>query len=414
MAALAIFAITFTGVALTRLPWVRVDRPVAAFLGAVAMVLFGVLTVPEAVSAIDWNTIALLLGMMVIIGGLQRDGYVEALATALLGRAKSGRQLLVVVVLFTGVASAFLVNDAVVLVVTPLVIAFCRAKGLNPLPFLLAEAMASNIGSTATITGNPQNVLIGLQSGLSFGRFMLFLLPVAALSIVLLIAVTQRLYRNELRKPFMAQPGGPAPGLAMPTRVKPSGVILILVVLGFLLGPWLEIELPLIALTGAGLVLASSGHGPREIFRQVDWVLLLFFAALFVVIGGAVQEGLFDWAIDGVAIRSDVAGGATLHGASLLLSQLISNVPFTVLMLPILQSQSSDFLWISLASGATLAGNLTLIGAVANLIVAEGALQQGVRISFWEFFKLGLPVTALTLLISLAVLSLEHVLGFLG
>jgi Na+/H+ antiporter NhaD/arsenite permease-like protein len=412
--ALTIFAIALAGVALDRLPWVRIDRPASAFVGAVAMVLFGVLTPREAVAAIDWDTIVLLLGMMIIIAGLQQEGYTEALAELFLGRAHSARQLLVVVVVFTGVASAFLVNDAVVLVLTPLLIAHCRAKGLNPVPFLLAEAMASNIGGTATITGNPQNMLIGLRSGISYGGFLLRLLPVAVFSSVVLLAATSWLYRKELAHPLTANLTGQRRETRALSSVKPSGIILVLVVLGFLVGRWTGISVPLTALAGAGLLLAISRHSPRQLFGRVDWVLLLFFASLFVVVGGAVKGGLVDWAIRSAPITPDLGGIGFLHGTSLGLSQLISNVPYTVLMAPIIEPQGSQLLWLALASSATLAGNLTLIGAVANLIVAERAGQQGVRVNFWEFFKLGVPVTLLSLLLSLLVLWGEMALGLLA
>ena len=411
MIALSIFLVTFAGIAVTRIPWLKVDRPVAAFLGAVAMVLFGVLTLTDAINAVDWGTIALLLGMMVLIAVLQQDGYTEALAATLFGRARTGTQLLVIIVAFTGVASAFLVNDAVVLVATPLIIAFCRGRGLNPLPFLLAEAMASNIGSAATITGNPQNVLIGLRSDISFGRFLVSLLPISVLASVALVFVTRWSYRRDLARPFAATPAETAQGYHHLRRVRPSGVILLCVVVAFVLSPWLDVKLPVIALTGAALALLTSRHNPQETFRRVDWVLLLFFTSLFIVIHGAVQEGLFDRLIDGVKLKDNLAGIGSIHGVSLVMSQLISNVPFTVLMLPIMQGYTGDLLWLSLAAGATLAGNLTLIGAVANLIVAEGGAKDGVRISFWDFFRLGLPVTAISMVISIGVLWLEHSTG---
>jgi Na+/H+ antiporter NhaD/arsenite permease-like protein len=411
-AALIIFVITFAGVALARLPWVRLDRPAAAFLGAVAMVLFGVLSPSQAVSAINWDTISLLLGMMVIIAGLQNDGYTQTLAMAVLGSARSAPQLLVTVIGFTGLASAFLVNDAVVLVLTPTLVTYCRARGLNPVPFLLAEAMASNIGGAATITGNPQNMLIGLQSGISYGGFLLRLLPVAVAGSLVLWGCTWWVYRRELKQRFYSTEDGPdrdRPSL----RYRPSGVVLVLVVLGFITSRWTGVDVPLVALTGASLVLASSVRSPRDLFVRVDWVLLLFFAGLFVVMGGAVGSGLLDQVIDAAPLTGDFTGVALLHGLSLGLSQLVSNVPYVVLMTPILQAQQSDLLWLSLASAATLAGNLTLIGAVANLIVAEGAAREGVQITFGEFFKLGLPVTALSMGVSLVVLWVESALGFL-
>ncbi|MSQ06009.1 MAG: anion transporter [Dehalococcoidia bacterium] len=428
--ALAIFVATFLGVSLTRVPWVALERPVVAFLGAVAMVLSGALSPQAAAAAIHWDTISLLLGMMLVIAGLQRDGYTQALARASLGRAGSPRQLLVVVVVVTGVASAFLVNDAVVLVFTPILVAHCRSRGLNPVPFLLAEAMASNIGGVATITGNPQNMMVGLHSGISYPEFLALLLPVAVLSSLVLVLSVGWLYRKDLRKPHAnaerteIPPNPPLPkGGTFPPPFTKGGLggfprssllILALVLLGFLLTRWTGVGVPLVALAGAGLVLAVGGHSPRDLFAQVDWVLLLFFASLFVVIGGLVQAGGLAPVIDAVPVRQDLGGMVLIHGVSLVLSQLISNVPYTALMLPVLQPQDSELLWLSLASAATLAGNLTLIGAVANLIVAEQAKRDGVVITFGQFLRLGLPVTLLSLLISLLVLSGEHALGWLG
>jgi Na+/H+ antiporter NhaD/arsenite permease-like protein len=236
----------------------------------------------------------------------------------------------------------------------------------------------------------------------------------ALLSSAVLLVLTSWIYRKDLRQPFRVEGVEPYQGLQPLNRVKPSGIILALVVVGFLVSRWIGVEVPLIALAGAGLVLAFSRNSPRDIFGQVDWVLLLFFAALFVVIGGAVHEGLLDWAIESAPLTNDLAGVGLLHGLSLVISQLISNVPYTVLMAPVLQPLDSDLLWLSLASSATLAGNLTLIGAVANLIVAERATHQGVEVTFWEFFKLGLLVTVVSLIISLLVLWGEKAVGVLA
>jgi len=434
--ALVIFIVTFLGVALTRLPKVTLDRPVVAFLGAVAMVVTGALTFDAAIAAIDWDTIALLLGMMLVIAGLQRDGYTQALAALCLEHARSPRALLVIVVAVTGIASAFLVNDAVVLVFTPIVVAHCRSRGLNPLPFLLAEAMASNIGGAATITGNPQNVLVGLKSGMSYGAFMFRLLPVAVLSSLALVAATFWLYRKELKageipptppsagsgqalykggiaSSPLSQRGARGDFLPRGGFPKPSILILALVLAGFLSTRWTGLTVPLVAVAGGGLMLVVARHSPRELFSGVDWLLLVFFGGLFVVIGGIVGHGYLDWAVDAVPITQDLPGLALLHGISLALSQIVSNVPYTVLMLPVLEPQASDLLWLGLASSATLAGNLTLVGAVANLIVAEQARKDGVVITFRQFLRLGLPVTLATLLISLLALWAERLLGWL-
>ncbi len=407
---LAIFIVSMAGVALARLPGLPIQRPAAAFGGAMAMIVFGVVSVAEAAGLVNWDTIALLLGMMIIIAGVQMDGAAATLAETVLGRARTGMGLAVAVVLFTGAASAFLVNDAVVLAVTPLLVAHCRAKGLNPIPYLLAEAMASNIGGVATVTGNPQNVLVGTVSGIGFGRFMAHLLPVAALSSLVLLGVLRWRYPAEMARDVAHDA---AARLDLRRVLTPSVAVLALTVLGFLLSPVLPLEIPEIALLGGGLVLLAGRRSPAALFAQIDWVLLLFFVALFVVIGAAVQEGLFDWARDSSHLENDIAGAGVLHGLALVVSQLISNVPFTVLMAPIVEPAAGDLLWLSLASGATLAGNLTLLGSVANLIVAEGAERNGVRIEFGEYLRTGAVVTLLTMAGSMLVLWAERAAGWL-
>jgi Na+/H+ antiporter NhaD/arsenite permease-like protein len=366
--------------------------------------------VAEAADLVNWDTIALLLGMMMIIAGVQMDGAAATLAEAVLGRARTGMGLAIVVVVFTGAASAFLVNDAVVLAVTPLLVTHCRAKGLNPVPYLLAEAMASNIGGVATITGNPQNVLVGTVSGIGFGRFMAHLLPVAALSSLVLLGVLRWRYPAEMTRDVAHDA---SPRLGVRQVLTPAVAVLALTVLGFLLSPVLPLEIPEVALLGGGLVLLTGRRSPTAMFAQVDWVLLLFFAALFVVIGAAVQEGLFDWTQDSSHLENDIAGAGVLHGLALVVSQLISNVPFTVLLAPIVEPTAGDLLWLSLASGATLAGNLTLLGSVANLIVAEGAERKGVRIEFGEYLKAGAAVTLLSMAGSMLVLWAERAAGWL-
>jgi Na+/H+ antiporter NhaD/arsenite permease-like protein len=427
--ALVIFVITYTGVALTRLPWIRIDRPSAAFLGAVTMVLFGVLTPEQAIESIDWGTISLLLGMMVLVAALSRDGHVTWAANAVFGGARTQRAFLGRVVLVTAAASALLVNDTAVLVLTPLVLAFCLDRGISPLPFLIAEAMASNIGSVPSVVGNPQNVLVALQSGISFERFAIHLLPVALLSGVVLLAVVWWLYRDKLSTPLAQANPASSPSL-MPSR-KLSPLVMSLVIIGFATSSWTGLELPLIALVGAGVILLTSSESPGELLTRVDWVLLLFFASLFVVMGGISRQDFFADAVNAIRLSADVEGVAWVHGSALALSQVISNVPYTILMLPLLSDlatlasgaipivsgqnqESSDLLWLSLASGATLAGNLTLIGAVANLIVAQLAEREGVRIGFWEFTKAGVIVTLITMTLSVGLLLAQWWLGWLS
>ena len=197
--ALIIFCITYVGIIFTRLPWINIDRPSAAFFGAVAMILTGVLSFQEAVYAVDYNTIALLLGMMIIITTLQLDGFFSLIAHQTITFAKTPLKLLTIIVFVTGIASAFMVNDAVVLLFTPVVIAVCSKFKLNPVPYLIAEILASNTGSAMTITGNPQTMLIGLNSGIDYGRYLLMLMPVSIIGMVIIIVVMRWLYPSEFR-----------------------------------------------------------------------------------------------------------------------------------------------------------------------------------------------------------------------
>ncbi|MBI4216849.1 MAG: anion transporter [Chloroflexi bacterium] len=413
MAAL-VLGLTYTGVAFTRLPKVNIDRPSAAFAGGVLMVLLGVLTPEEALRAIDFNTIALLLGMMVIVSALKVVGFFHLLATKSLALARTPRHLLGLVVAATALASAFFVNDAVVLLFTPIIIQACRYQRVNPIPYLIAAAMASNIGSAATIVGNPQNMLIGITSGIPFARFFLYVLPIAFLSTVALVLVMYLFYRKVLDDGFDQASGLPADAQSYDApaiwRMLPIlGLVLVL----FFLSSYLKVGMPLIALACAALVLVVAPARPSTIIKEVDWVLLLFFAGLFVVIGGAHKAGVLDFFISRINLTPDFSGIASMALMSTLVSQLVSNVPLTMLVIPALKGVPGDVLWVALAAGSTLGGNLTIIGAVANIIVVEGASREGVEVRFGEFLKVGAVVTALTVGLAVLILSGEYWLGWL-
>lgn len=411
----AILAATYLGIALTRLPVVNIDRPSAAFTGAVLMVLFGVLSFDEAVEAIDFHTIALLLGMMMLVVVLGRGGFFTYLAERLLAVGTTPSRLLVVVVAVTGLLSAFLVNDAVVLLFTPVVVRACRLVRVNPVPYLIAEAMSSNAGSTATIVGNPQNMLIGIGSGISFTRFFLLLAPVALLGCVAVALVVWWLYRRELRaSPFVGDLSALKTGVPDSSHVLRRSVpILVATVIALFLSSTLNVSISVIALVAGTVVMLTSRVRPSEVIRGVDWVLLLFFAGLFVVIGGANQAGVLDGLLGRISITPDLKGILSLHLVSTAVSQVVSNVPLTMLVIPIIKGVPGQVLWISLAAGATLGGNVTIIGAVANIIVAEVAAREGVTLSFREFLRVGLLVTPLTIALSVGVLALEWWYGFL-
>lgn len=379
------------------------------------MILFGVITFDEAIRAIDFNTIALLLGMMIIIATLELDGFFGWIAASTLAFADTPFKLLIVLTFTTGIASAFLVNDAVVLLFTPVIIGICRSLKLNPIPFLLAEILSSNIGSAMTITGNPQNMLIGINSGISYGNFLLFLLPVSISGMVLIVYIVKWYYPMEITRQFPEKDG--TPGSISDESGKETSYnyysmrfsvpIFILVILLFFLGRILMLSIPLIALVGASLILLFGRIKPSKVIRQVDWVLLLFFASLFVVVYAVEKVGLMEILLNHVKLTENGLGLAGIHVISLLLSQVVSNVPFTIVMLPLMKTANSEVLWLALASASTLAGNATIIGAMANLIVIESAESKGIKIKFMEFFRIGIVVTLVTMTVSFCIIYLQ-------
>lgn len=398
-----IFALTYIGIVFTKLPRLNIDRPTAAFVGAVAMLCFGVVNLQEAVSFIDFNTIFLLLGMMLMISVLKADGFFDAAASKILLFATSRFKLLVYTVFITGIASAFLVNDAVVLIFTPIIISVCIGSGLNPLPYLMAEILASNAGSLMTMTGNPQNMLIGINSGMTYAEFMLHLLPIAMLGMLIIVAVIRLVYRKEFSdKTPLTHKTSQTP-LKKPKLT--SAIIFLLLTIAFFFGKILDLPLCVLAMVASSLAILFSDHKPAELMKGVDWVLLLFFASLFIVVGAVGHTGVLDFMFK-LPLQDDLAGILSIHGISIVMSQILSNVPYTVLMLPLMHTADSQTLWLALASASTLAGNATILGAMANIIVIESADKLGVKISFCEFFKSGILVTLATYAISLLFLSL--------
>jgi Na+/H+ antiporter NhaD/arsenite permease-like protein len=408
--ALIIFLITYIGIIFTRLPKVNIDRPSAAFFGAVAMVLFGVLSFEKAIGAIDFDTIALLLGMMIIIATLQLDGFFSLIASKTISYARNQWRLLIIITFISGVASAFLVNDAVVLLFTPVIIMICRASGLNPIPYLIAEILAANAGSVMAITGNPQNMLIGVNSGIGYAEFLWRLAPVSILSMTLIVWVVRWFYPSMFRdkKPIVFNGNGFEYNYA---SMRFSVPVFLLVIVLFFVGHHLNLSIPMIALLGGSLILLLGKIRPSRVIEKVDWVLLLFFASLFIVVEGLEQSGLLSRYIDANLLSEDMGGIGAIHGLSLIMTQIVSNVPFTIVMLPFMKAADSELLWLSLASASTLAGNATIIGAIANLIVIESAERLGVKIRFFEFLKPGIVVTLLSFVISFAVFYVYLLLG---
>lgn len=404
--ALIIFIITYLGIMVTRLPGFNIDRPSAAYFGAIAMIAAGVLSFEEAIAAIDFNTIALLLGMMIVIATLELDGFFAFVAHKTITFSKTPSQLLWIITFTTGIASAFLVNDAVVLMFTPVIISICRQAQLDSKPYLIAEILASNIGSSMTITGNPQNMLIGIYSKIPYIYFLLHLFPIAILGMVIIIIVIKRIYSQTFDAPSLLHYNGNEYDYNISSMIFSVPIFFIMTIL-FLFHHMLHLSIPLIALIGSSFILLLGKIKPSKIIKEIDWVLLLFFASLFIVVKGAEKAGILNILMHYSQLNNTFYSIIVLHGISLISSQIISNVPFVILLVPILKQNNSKLLWLALASSSTLAGNATIIGAMANLIVLELAARSGIKISFIEFLKPGLIVTIITLLMSIALLYLQ-------
>ena len=394
-----VFALTYLVLALQRVPRLHIGRPAGALLGAVAMVACGVLTFDEAREAIDLDTILFLLGMMIVLAYLEVSGFFEVLERHVLRWARTPRELLWLVVISSGVLSALFMNDTICLMLTPVVLRVVLRVGLPPAPYLIGIAVASNLGSACTVIGNPQNALIGVRSGIPFLDFARALWPVSVAGLAVAGGLVAWIYRREVR----AEP------LALPAPRQPVEVSRWMLVAGLVSGAGLVVSLVLgvepaaAAMTAAAAVVLAGATRPRVALQRVDWSLLLLFGGLFVVMEGLERSGLAGLLVSGVAGPLAAGGGAVLArlGAGVtLLAQAVSNVPAVMLFVTPLEAldlERARPLWLALAAFSTLAGNLTILASVANLIVFETAERQGVRVGFVEYLRVGLPITLVTL-----------------
>ncbi len=398
-----IFLLSYFVFAVGRLPGTKIDRPAMAVIGAVLMFAFGILAPAQAIASIDFATIVLLFSMMLIVASLHLAGFFQWVSHLVIEHLPS-RQLLPGVIFTSGVLSAFLVNDVVCLVMAPLLLGICKRMKLQPLPYLLGLATASNIGSTATITGNPQNMLIGSVSGISYRYFVAHLGPVALLGLLVDWALLHFLFLRSGTAGAQVLPDkaeikdhAPETHLAWPL------IVTFAVLAGFVIG----FPPPLVAAIGGALVLVQRHREPRAVYGDVDWSLLVLFLGLFLILGGAEQSGITRELL-GAAERLNLHNSVIFATVVTLMSNIASNVP-TVMLLQGLIPQFHDAhrAWLMLAMSSTLAGNLTITGSVANIIVVEKARSEA-QISFVEYMKIGVPVTLISLTIGLLWLHFVH------
>ena len=391
IAGIVIFIASYVVFAFGKFPGMKIDRPGMAIIGAVLMVAVRIVTAQDALRYVDFATIVLLFSMMLVVANLRLVGFFDRVAEFLVTRLGQAH-LLPAVIISTGVLSAFFVNDIICLVMVPIVLQITKRMAVRPLPYLLAVATASNIGSVATITGNPQNILIGAYSGISYRSFLAHLGPVAAIGLFVDWAVLHWMFRSNMH----THAASLEPGVVVRRNgglLKP-GVVVAGVIAGFLIG----FPPALVAAVGAAIILITRSMEPRLVYDEVDWGLLVFFVGLFVIVGGAEKVGI-------VASMLDVAQTWNLHNTVIfsivtaVMSNLVSNVPAVMLLKSVVpQFPDPHRAWLLLAMASTLAGNLTITGSIANIIVVERARQE-VHIGFWDYARVGVPVTILTLFI---------------
>jgi Na+/H+ antiporter NhaD/arsenite permease-like protein len=422
-AAVVIFAVAYVLIATE-----KVHRVAAALGGAALMLVIGATDAEQAFfsqeAGIDWNLIFLLLGMMLIVAVLKRTGVFEYIAiwAAKLAKGRPFR-VMVILVLVTAVASAALDNVTTVLLVAPVTFLVCDRLGIPVAPFLIAEALASNIGGTATLVGDPPNIIIAGRAGLSYNDFLIHLAPIVVLLLVVFVGLCRWLFRDA----FGFDPGRVAQVMALRERdairdgrlLVVSLAVLALVTAAFVLHTVLHLEPSVVAVVGGLALLAASRLEAGEVTKDVEWPTLAFFAGLFVMVSALVATGVIDQIASGAA--DAVAGKLWLTSVALLwgsaaLSAIVDNIPYVATMSPVVAElvhasgggSDSQVLWWSLALGADLGGNATAIGASANVVVLGMAERAGRPISFWQFTKYGLIVTAVTIALCVPYLWLRY------
>lgn len=406
----------------------RVHRVAAALGGAAFMVLIGVVDAETAFfseeTGVDWNVIFLLLGMMVIVSVLKQTGVFDYVAIWAAKRAR-GRPFAVMVLLtmLTALASAMLDNVTTVLLIAPVTLLVCERLGVNPVPYLIAEVLASNIGGTATLIGDPPNIIIGSRADISFNEFAVNLGPIVLLLLVVFVGLCRVLFRSA----FRYDPERVADVMALDERevIRDRGllvrslVVLAAVMVGFVAHSALHLEPSVVALLGAGALVAVADLEPAEFLEDVEWSTLVFFMGLFIMVGALVEVGVIgdlgELVTDAVGEDYFLAASVLLWGSALL-SGVVDNIPYVATMTPLVQdlvasgdgSTQARALWWALALGADLGGNATAVGASANVVVLGIAARNGHPISFWQFTRYGLVVTVVTIAVAWPYLYLRY------
>jgi Na+/H+ antiporter NhaD/arsenite permease-like protein len=396
VAVLIVFLIVYLGMLLGRLPRLQLDRTGVALLGSIAIIAMGALTLDEAAGSVDLSTITLLFSFMVISAQLRLGGFYTRATEKVTAMDITPPALLFAVIMLTGALSAIFMNDIVCLAIPPVLIHACRYRRLDPVPFLLAVACAANVGSAATLIGNPQNILIGQSLDLSFSRYLLIAGPPSLLGLFVTWAVIARRYRGK----WASDEQGLEPRDEDLTSWSPwqSTKALFATLVLFVVFLFTPLPRDILSLGAAGMLLLSRKMHSRRMLGLVDWQLLVLFCSLFVVNCAFMGTGIPEDLVHGLLGKGiDLSAPAWLFGVTVLLSNAVSNVPATMLLLPIADHRLSGPV---LALSSTLAGNLLIIGSIANIIVVESAARHGIRITWRTHAPVGIAVTFFTLVLA--------------
>jgi len=389
---LFLIVLTLYGIAVGSFPQFRMNRATIALVGASALIFSGAISLQHAYDAIDMNTILLLFAMMIINGNLRIAGFFKLITIHIIKFAKTPMQLLCLITFSAGLLSAIFLNDTIVIVFTPLIIEVTIALKRNPVPYLVALAVSANIGSAATIIGNPQNMIIGIASGIPFAKYALYQIVPSLIGLLIIIVIISIIYKKEFYKTIFDNIEIEEAKPYRPLFIK-SIVASTLMIIAFFAG----VSIPLASLGGASILLITRRLKPERVFREIDWSLLVFFSALFIVTKSIDTSGIGKYL--SITIQPYLTKSVfSLAVTSSILSNIVSNVPAVLLLKPVIQHMPNpEHAWLVLGMATTYAGNLTLIGSVANLIVAESARKHFIHISFVEYLKSGLIITILSL-----------------
>jgi Na+/H+ antiporter NhaD/arsenite permease-like protein len=387
---LAIFAVTYIGIAIGRIPGLKLNRVGIALLGAIGMMIFGGVTTADAVSYVNWPTIFLLFGFFAISAQLRLSGFYDKVAASIANQLGHPARFLLILMLVTGGLSAFLNNDIVCFVFTPITGVALLRKQINPVPFLIALAISSNLGAGATLIGNPQNMMIGQIAHLDFGHYMLWSSAPVIFAMSTAYGIIWLMSRNNLKAPLSIQNELAQPTYPFNRLHTIKGIIILIAVIGFF---FTSLPKEVIVLAAAGIHLASTKFRTDDLLGLVDWPILVLFMGLFVVTGAFQFTGYGEQAIHRLAqggFDLNVPRNLTLTTAAL--SNLIGNSAAVMLLLKVVNLSAPATPYI-LALANSFGGNLIIIGAVSNIIVIQQAREMGIKISFWNFARLGIPVT---------------------